>query len=41
MHKVDTTLRKAEDELWQEVNERLRWMHYELTREDIMAILEN
>ncbi|MCY7482880.1 MULTISPECIES: phosphotransferase enzyme family protein [Paenibacillus] len=41
MDKVDTTLRKAEEGLWQEVNERLRWMHYELTRDDILACLES
>lgn len=41
MDKVDTTLRKAEEGLWQEVNERLRWMHYELTRDDILAFLES
>ncbi|WP_407054766.1 phosphotransferase enzyme family protein [Paenibacillus dendritiformis] len=39
--KVKNTLHAAQTGAWQEVNERLRWMHRELTRDDILDYLES
>lgn len=39
--KVNNTLRAAQAGAWREVNERLRWMHRELTRVDILDNLES
>ncbi|TDL53050.1 serine kinase [Paenibacillus dendritiformis] len=39
--KVNNTLQAAQAGAWQEVNERLRWMRRELTREDILDYLES
>lgn len=39
--KVNNTLQAAQAGAWPEVNERLRWMRRELTREDILDYLES